>query len=301
MASISVIMLTYNRQMFVSRMIESILAQTFQDFEFIIVDNGSTDRSGVIADGYAARDDRIRVIHRERGNISSGRNAGLNEARANYVAFVDDDDGCEPDYLAFLYALAEDSAADIAICSVAGKAFQERKVMSAEEAEIELLWRRHYNVGFPTKLIRRALFNENRFNEQANYDDIYLMPKIIANAKRVVYHGLPKYTPSRHNSNHSAWTTNHSLITPDILDEYLSVYRDRTVFLCGQFPNNAMLWYYFRWSFMISMVEKIVRLGLLGCERQLKAMKRELLTCRSDFANCTYAQEFELEWLDKYI
>ena len=66
-ANISVIMLTYNRQQFVGRMIECILAQTFRDFEFIIVDNGSTDASGKIADGYAAKDDRIRVIHREKG------------------------------------------------------------------------------------------------------------------------------------------------------------------------------------------------------------------------------------------
>ena len=74
---ISVIMLTYNRENFVSRAIESILGQTYRDFEFIIVNNGSTDRSGQIADQYAARDSRIQVIHRERGNIGAGRNAGL--------------------------------------------------------------------------------------------------------------------------------------------------------------------------------------------------------------------------------
>ena len=63
---ISVIMLTYNREHMVGRMIECVLAQTHRDFEFIIVDNGSTDRSGAIADEYAAKDSRIRVIHRER-------------------------------------------------------------------------------------------------------------------------------------------------------------------------------------------------------------------------------------------
>ena len=76
MSMISVIMLTYNREALVSRAIESILAQTCRDFEFLIVDNGSTDRSGEIADTYAAQDSRIRVIHRERGNIGAGRNTG---------------------------------------------------------------------------------------------------------------------------------------------------------------------------------------------------------------------------------
>ena len=64
---ISVIMLTYNREGLVSRAIESVLAQTYRDFEFIIVDNGSTDRSGQIADEYAARDSRVRVLHRAAG------------------------------------------------------------------------------------------------------------------------------------------------------------------------------------------------------------------------------------------
>ena len=96
---ISVIMLTYNRENFINRAIESILNQTFQDFEFIIVDNGSTDKSGQIAEEYAKRDKRIRVIHRERGNIGAGRNTGLDVAKGNYIAFIDDDDWAEPDFL----------------------------------------------------------------------------------------------------------------------------------------------------------------------------------------------------------
>ncbi|MDR1532880.1 MAG: glycosyltransferase [Clostridiales bacterium] len=84
--AISVIMLTYNRETVVSRAVESVLAQTFRGFEFIIVDNGSTDSSGTIAGEYAARDPRIHVIHRERGNIGSGRNVGLDAARGEYIA-----------------------------------------------------------------------------------------------------------------------------------------------------------------------------------------------------------------------
>ena len=138
---ISVIMLTYNREALVSRAIESILAQTYRDFEFLIVDNGSTDRSGRIAEEYAAGDERIRVIHRERGNIGSGRNAGLDAAKGDYIAFIDDDDWAEPDFLEFLLALLEENGADVAICGAADKIFDEKKVMTAEEALIELMWR----------------------------------------------------------------------------------------------------------------------------------------------------------------
>ena len=74
-------MLTYNREKLVSRAIESILAQTYKDFEFIIIDNGSTDSSGRIADEYAEKDSRIKVIHRKRGNIGAGRNTALDAAK----------------------------------------------------------------------------------------------------------------------------------------------------------------------------------------------------------------------------
>ena len=160
---ISVIMLTYNREALVSRAIESILAQTCRDFEFIIVDNGSTDRSGQIAEEYAARDARVRVLHRRRGSIGAGRNTGLNAARGDYIAFIDDDDWAEPDFLEFLLGLIQESGADVAICGAADKAFDEKKVMTAEEALIELMWRRKYNMAFPTKLFRRELIDGMSF------------------------------------------------------------------------------------------------------------------------------------------
>ena len=190
---ISVLMLTYNREKLVSRAVESVLNQTYQDFEFIIVDNGSSDKSGEIADRYAARDGRVRVIHRERGNIGAGRNTGLDAARGEYIAFLDDDDWVEPDFLEFLMELVQGSQADVGICGTQDKSFDEKRIMTAQEALIELLWRRRFNVGFPTKLIRRELFSKCRFSETSRFDDIYLMPGILGGANRVAYHGLPKY------------------------------------------------------------------------------------------------------------
>lgn len=218
-AMISVIMLTYNREEFVGRAIESILAQTYKNFEFIVVDNGATDRSGQIADEYAAKDRRVRVIHRAQGNIGSGRNTGLDAAQGEYIAFIDDDDWAEPDFLEFLLSLIKENHADVAICGAADKIFDEKKVMTAEEALIELMWRKKYNMAFPTKLFRRELMTNLRFPEDGIYDDIALMYKLLAEAETIAYHGLPKYTFYRHEGNNSAWTTNHSLLTPETLDE----------------------------------------------------------------------------------
>lgn len=298
---ISVIMLTYNRENFVSRAIESILGQTYRDFEFIIVNNGSTDRSGQIADQYAARDSRIQVIHRERGNIGAGRNAGLDAAQGEYITFIDDDDWVEPDFLEFLLHLIQENNADVAICGAADKVFDEKKVMTAEEALIELMWRKKYNMAFPTKLFRRELVEHLRFPEEGSYDDIALMYKLLAQAKRVAYHGLAKYTFYRHEGNNSAWTTNHSLLTPETLEEYLSTYRTRTVWLSELFPDSAQTWRYFEWSFMISMVEKVSRLGLHDCEAIRVRLTEELQTHREEFLACPEILGFEKAWMEEYI
>lgn len=301
MNMISVIMLTYNREALVSRAIESILAQTCRDFEFLIVDNGSTDRSGEIADAYAAKDERIRVIHRARGNIGAGRNTGLDAARGEYVAFIDDDDWAEPDFLEFLLDLIQENGADVAICGAADRAFAEKRLMSAEEALIELMWRKKYTMAFPTKLFRRQLMERMRFPEEGAYDDIAMMYRLLAEAERVAYHGLPKYTFYRHEGNNSAWTTDHRLLTPETLEEYLAAYRIRTAWLSGKFPGSAAAFQYFQWSFMISMVEKIHRLGLRDCEDQLAAMTRELAAHRTAFLNAPETLTFEKEWMKKYV
>jgi len=298
---VSVIMLTYNREKFVSRAIKCVLGQTFKDFEFIIINNGSDDKSGEIAEQYAATDSRIHVIHRERGNIGSGRNAGLDAAKGENIAFVDDDDLCERDYLEFLYRLASENNAEISICGAADKVFNEKRVLCPEDALIELLWREKYNVAFPAKLFKASLFDGVRFSETSKYDDIELMPRILGSANKIAYHGLPKYTFVRHESNNSAWTTNHNLLDAETLAEYLAVYRSRTIWLIDKFPLRTMTWRYFEWSFMLSMVEKISRLGLLDCEKQGEMMASELAAHAKDFMECGLILDYESKWMEQYV
>ena len=286
--TVSVLMLTYNRETMVGRAIESILAQTFSDFEFIIVDNGSTDQSGAIADQYAAQDGRIRVIHRQRGNIGAGRNTALDVAQGKYLTFIDDDDWAEPDFLEFLVNLIEETGADVAICGASDRVYDEKKVMTAEEALIELMWRKKYNVAFPTKLFRRELVEHLRFPEDGKYDDIALMYRLLAEARTVAYHGLPKYTFYRHPGNNSAWTTDHSLLTPETLQEYLDAYRTRTQWLSEKFPNSAEAFQYFEWSFMISMVDKIEKLKISDCTAQRNEMINKLKAVRLKLCSCQW-------------
>ena len=298
---ISVIMLTYNRQQYLDRMIHCIRVQDFSDFEFIIVDNGSTDDSGCIADRAATEDKRIRVIHRDRGTIGSGRNTGLDNVCGEYIAFVDDDDTCTPDYLSFLYNLASENRADVSICGATWSDRDEKLLMTAEEALLLLLHRKHYNVAFPTKLFRRRMFDTLRFDEKSKYDDIYLMPKMLAAADRIAYHGLSKYHFERHETNNSAWTQHHELLDDKTLREYLKVYADRTRWLCELFPDKKTDWQYFNWSFQISMVEKVKRLKLHDCDTICVRMIMELEQNMDAFMRSPLTQDIERKWMKEYV
>ena len=92
MPKISVIVPVYNTEKYLARCIESILAQTFTDFELLLIDDGSKDNSGTICDEYAAKDSRVRVFHKENGGVSSARNMGLDNASGEWITFVDSDD-----------------------------------------------------------------------------------------------------------------------------------------------------------------------------------------------------------------
>lgn len=115
MAEISIITPVYNVDKYLSKCLDSILCQTFKNYELIIVDDGSTDLSGRIADSYAKEDSRIKVIHKENGGAASARNEGLKIASGNYVYFPDPDDWLEKDYLNSLYQMAIKSDAELVI------------------------------------------------------------------------------------------------------------------------------------------------------------------------------------------
>ena len=113
---ISVIVPVYKAEAYLHRCVDSIIAQTFTDWELLLVDDGSPDKSGEICDEYASKDARIRVFHKENGGVSSARQKGLDEAIGEYTIHADPDDWVEPMMLEELYTKAKEDDADMVIC-----------------------------------------------------------------------------------------------------------------------------------------------------------------------------------------
>lgn len=110
---VSIIVPVFNVEKYLRQCLDSILGQTFNQFEVIIVNDGSTDNSGAICQEYEARDNRIVYLEKENGGVSEARNLGLDFATSEYIIFIDSDDWIEPTYVEVLYEKIEEYQADI--------------------------------------------------------------------------------------------------------------------------------------------------------------------------------------------
>lgn len=142
MPQISIVIPVYNVEKYLPQCLDSILAQTFTDWECILVNDGSKDCSGSICDQYATRDSRFRVFHKENGGVSSARNLGLQYIRGQWLCFVDSDDYVLPDYLQNLYAVSEGTQLVLGgyecfDCSARRFSFEEKKVLHLTSQDVD--------------------------------------------------------------------------------------------------------------------------------------------------------------------
>lgn len=308
---VSVIMLTYNRERFISNMIGDILGQSFKDFEYIIIDNGSTDKSGEIADLYASNDSRIKVIHLEEArSIGYARNLGLKMSKGEYITYVDDDDRVKSDFLEFLYELIKENNTDISMSgategdgySIAPQClFDGKYIVSGEDAVRLLLERKYIRAGMPTKLYKRGILEKYPFVEDCRNEDIHTQYKYLLEANRVAICGEDKYYFTRHTSNVSGFTSNAGQWNAQIMKDYLTAFNNRTEYIKKKAPATYESALYSEWAFMISMIDKIERYQLQDCktiENELKAILKEN---RKRFLSMAEIKSFEKEWMERYI
>ena len=206
MAQISIIVPVYKVEPYLRRCVDSILNQSFSDFELILVDDGSPDNCGAICDEYAAKDSRVYVIHQKNGGLSAARNAGIDWAFAHsdstWLTFVDSDDWIEPDMYEFLYHLLKENGADISICShyrdkggksVAKYASGEQFVFTRDEAVRALAVDKHVRNYMVDKLFKRSLFAGIVFPVNRVFEDLAICYRVFYGAEKAVMQDTPKY------------------------------------------------------------------------------------------------------------
>lgn len=197
---VSVVVPVYNVEEYLEACVESILAQTYKEFELILIDDGSTDQSGAICDKYSNRPN-VQVVHQENRGLSAARNAGLQAARGEFICFVDSDDWVEACYLETLALLIKKYDADIAVCEfkVITEGKNSKKVRNGTEQVTEMeesikrLVEQQERCSACTKMFRKTLFKKNKFPEGRLYEDLFIMHRIFLEAKRVAWSEKPLY------------------------------------------------------------------------------------------------------------
>ena len=169
---ISIIVPVYNVEAYLERCVESILSQTYTNFELLLINDGSTDASGYLCDQLALRDQRIRVIHKENGGLSAARNTGIDYASSDLIGFIDSDDYIDEDMYETLYRHLRESNADLSMCGhydvfhqIPEKQVSEIKTweLSSEEAIKIVMEAKILSVTAVNKLYKKELFNHLRF------------------------------------------------------------------------------------------------------------------------------------------
>ena len=181
---LSVIVPVYRAESYLRRCVDSLLAQELDDYEIILVDDGSPDGSGAICDEYAARGGRVRCLHIDNGGQGRARNRGMDIAGGEYLGFVDSDDWVEPDMYPKLLGLAERERADVAVCGI-------RALHEDGHAESLPVWKEGNPMASAgsacNKLFRREAVGEIRFPEGLWYEDFGFSAKLLMRSKKTVY------------------------------------------------------------------------------------------------------------------
>lgn len=199
---ISIVVPIYNTKEYLARCVRSIMRQTYENIEILLVDDGSTDGTGELCDALAAEDARIRVFHKENGGSSSARNVGISHAKGTYLGFVDSDDYVESDmYERLAEAAAVYGAGIVQVgrdeVDEKGNALPdicippaETERISAKDFLVELLMHRG-DCSFCTKLVHRDCFAKHHFPEGVLNEDFRLLVKMLADVDEII--SLPGY------------------------------------------------------------------------------------------------------------
>lgn len=205
---ISVIVPIYNVEKYLTKCIESIINQTYENLEIILVDDGSPDNCPIICDEYAKRDSRVKVIHKKNGGLSDARNAGLDIATGEYIMFIDSDDFVEIDMMESMMNNMIDNNVDLVVCNIKYiydnsekvKYNQKDKVLDKYEAMQEYIKDGIVQAVAWNKLYKRNLINGMRYKVGKINEDEFFTYKIVDRINKIYYNSKPFYNYVQRNT-----------------------------------------------------------------------------------------------------
>lgn len=201
-ALISLIIPVYKVEKYLEKCIQSVINQTYENLQIILVDDGSPDNCGKICDEYAKKDHRIEVIHKSNGGLSDARNKGLEIAKGEYIGFVDSDDYIEADMYEVLYNLLKQYNADVSICNFYTVSQGKISIKNADNGineynriEIlkEILLDKNIQSYAWNKLYKKELFDEIKYPIGKKYEDIGTTFYLLEKCNKVVVTGKSEY------------------------------------------------------------------------------------------------------------
>lgn len=247
---ISIIIPIYNIERYLRQCIDSILAQTFTDYELLLIDDGSTDGCPTICDEYTEKDNRIRVFHKKNGGITSARNCGVDNANGEWIMHIDSDDWVEPTYVEELYNAAINNKADIAICGFYfayedGRLIREHPTLWDNNKE-ESLHRYISSVWTTTwgSIHKSSIYKDNGVRSPKNInfcEDFHLMTRLCYFANKIVSIDRPLLYYRQHPASYM-----HATAFKKIQKEELIVYKEILEFYNEQgkleICKKAIMW-----------------------------------------------------------
>ncbi len=238
MADISVIVPVYKVEKYLNRCVDSIINQTYTDFELLLVDDGSPDNCGKMCDEYAEKDSRIFVIHQKNSGLSAARNTGINwfyeQNRSDYITFVDSDDWIHPEYLKVLMNGITENKIKISVCNykrvtseISHESYDniEYELTSPEDFLVNHSWQYNYAWG---KLYHKSVFDDVRYPVGKNFEDAFTTYKILHKCDEIAYTELQLYYYFRNEQgiSHSPWKSSE-LVIFDAMQEQLKFYKEK--------------------------------------------------------------------------
>lgn len=268
---ISIIVPIYNQEKYLCECVESLIVQSYKNIEIILVDDGSTDHSGMICDNYSKKDKRIKVIHQKNGGLSCARNIGIEYCRGKYIVFVDSDDYVEKKYISSLYFALKENDVQIAMCNYTEFNFNNvirnecenyLKEVHTTNDLLTVLWKSSETyvacVVVWNKIFDRNIFDNIKFKEPIHEDEFLFNKLITMNLSvKFIDESLYNYR-QRENSLIHKPISKDNLLFLDCLNERINILEEKKLISILNKARMVFLDKYIEYYFELKKQDRIV-------------------------------------------